>query len=247
MWSGGREGSLYQLDQQPMVPSGIHEGDEMTPAPRPRVVVDEPDAPLFEIVEGGFEVRDLVRDVVEALAAPGQEPADDGVGPRRAEQLEEGVSERQHHLVDALIVHAFSMHGLDPPDVAVMGDGRVEVVNRQRDVFDPFEHGSRHPSRVALVPGSSVHVSISNARRGNVAGNEVEGGVVKVIELVGSSPSSFSDAVRNAVRVAGETIRNIRGVEVLQSNATVGDNGEIENYKVNVKIAFLIVRGGKVG
>ncbi len=80
-----------------------------------------------------------------------------------------------------------------------------------------------------------------------MAGNEVEGGVVKVIELVGSSPSSFSDAVRNAVRLAGETIRNIRGVEVLQSNATVGDNGEIDNYKVNVKIAFLIDRGGKVG
>jgi flavin-binding protein dodecin len=79
-----------------------------------------------------------------------------------------------------------------------------------------------------------------------VAGNEVEGGVVKVIELVGSSPNSFSDAVRNAVRIAGQTIRNIRGIEVLQSSATVGDNGEIDNYKVNVKIAFLIDRGSNV-
>jgi dodecin len=89
-------------------------------------------------------------------------------------------------------------------------------------------------------------VSSNNPREANVAGNEVEGGVVKVIELVGSSPNSFSDAVRNAVRIAQETIRNIRGVEVLQSNATVGDNGEIDNYKVNVKIAFLIDRGGTV-
>jgi flavin-binding protein dodecin len=79
-----------------------------------------------------------------------------------------------------------------------------------------------------------------------MAGNEVEGGVVKVIELVGSSPNSFSDAVRNAVRIAGQTIRNIRGVEVLQSSATVGGNGEIDNYKVNVKIAFLIDRGANV-
>jgi dodecin len=79
-----------------------------------------------------------------------------------------------------------------------------------------------------------------------VAGNEVEGGVVKVIELVGSSPNSFSDAVRNAVRIAGQTIRNIQGIEVLQSSATVGGNNEIDNYKVNVKIAFLIDRGNNV-
>jgi flavin-binding protein dodecin len=69
--------------------------------------------------------------------------------------------------------------------------------------------------------------------------NEVAGGVVKVIELVGSSPSSFSDAVRNAVATASQTIRQIIGVDVLSSNATV-ENGEISLYKVQVKIAFLI-------
>ena len=74
---------------------------------------------------------------------------------------------------------------------------------------------------------------------------EQPGGVVKVLELVGSSPNSFSDAVRNAVKRASETIRNIQGVEVLQSNATVGDNGDITNYKVNVKIAFLLEGGAE--
>ena len=73
---------------------------------------------------------------------------------------------------------------------------------------------------------------------------DVPGGVVKVIELVGSSPQSFSDAVRNAVKTASETVRNIQGVEVVSSNADVGDNGELTLYKVNVKIAFLIERGG---
>jgi flavin-binding protein dodecin len=72
---------------------------------------------------------------------------------------------------------------------------------------------------------------------------DVPGGVVKVIELVGSSPNSFSDAVRNAVKTASETIRNIRGVEVLTSSADVGENGELSLYKVNCKIAFLIERG----
>ncbi|HEX8099948.1 MAG TPA: dodecin family protein [Actinomycetota bacterium] len=67
-------------------------------------------------------------------------------------------------------------------------------------------------------------------------------GVVSVIELVGSSSKSFSDAVRNAVGIAAQTIRNITGVEVLSSSADVGDNGELSLYKVNCKIAFLLER-----
>ena len=53
---------------------------------------------------------------------------------------------------------------------------------------------------------------------------DVPGAVVKVIELVGSSPKSFSEAVRNAVRTASQTIRNIRGVDVINSSADVGDD-----------------------
>lgn len=66
------------------------------------------------------------------------------------------------------------------------------------------------------------------------------GTVVKVIELVGNSPNSFSDAVRNAVKTASRTIRNISGVDVISSSAEVGADGELTNYKVNVKIAFVI-------
>lgn len=73
---------------------------------------------------------------------------------------------------------------------------------------------------------------------------EVQGGVVKVIELVGSSPNSFSDAVRNAVKTASQTIRNIRGVEVLTSNAEVDDQGNLKNYRVDCKIAFMIESNG---
>ena len=69
------------------------------------------------------------------------------------------------------------------------------------------------------------------------------GAIIKVVELVGSSPNSFSEAVRNAVKRASQTLRNIRGVEVIYSNADVGDNGELTTYKVNVKIAFVLEGG----
>jgi flavin-binding protein dodecin len=70
--------------------------------------------------------------------------------------------------------------------------------------------------------------------------DQVPGGVVRVIELVGSSPNSFSDAVRNAVRLASQSLPNIRGVEVLSSNADVDDAGNLTLYKVQCKIAFLV-------
>ncbi len=69
--------------------------------------------------------------------------------------------------------------------------------------------------------------------------HDVPGAVVKVIEVVGSSPNSFSDAVRNAVKTASQTVRNITGVEVLSSSASVED-GQLSNYRVHCKIAFVI-------
>ena len=65
--------------------------------------------------------------------------------------------------------------------------------------------------------------------------------VIKIIELVGVSDKSFSDAVRSAVTEASKSVRGITGVDVIQSSAKVSD-GNITEYHVNVKIAFTIER-----
>lgn len=70
-------------------------------------------------------------------------------------------------------------------------------------------------------------------------------GVVKVIELVGSSPNSFSEAVKSAVKTASHSIRNIQGVEVISSTADVGADGELTLYKVHCKVAFVIEGSGQ--
>jgi dodecin len=72
--------------------------------------------------------------------------------------------------------------------------------------------------------------------------DHVPGAVVRITEVVGSSPNSFSEAVRNAVRAAAETVRGIRGVEVVNSNADVDENGDLSPHKVNCKIAFVVER-----
>ena len=65
--------------------------------------------------------------------------------------------------------------------------------------------------------------------------------VAKVIQLVGSSEKSFSDAVRVAVSQAAESVRGITGVDVVSSQASVSD-GNITEYRVTVNIAFAIER-----
>ena len=76
------------------------------------------------------------------------------------------------------------------------------------------------------------------------ANQDIPNAVIKVTELVGSSTESFSDAVRNAVRIASQSIRGIQGVDVLSSQADVDENGNLSLYKVNVKIAFVVERAG---
>jgi flavin-binding protein dodecin len=61
---------------------------------------------------------------------------------------------------------------------------------------------------------------------------------VKVIELVGVSNKSWSDAAQQAVTHAAKTIRHITGVDVIHSTGIVRD-GKIAEYHVNVKVAFV--------
>ncbi len=63
------------------------------------------------------------------------------------------------------------------------------------------------------------------------------GQVAKVIELVGESTDSWQDAVQQAVAEASRTIHGINGVEVTNWTANV-HNGQVQSYKVDVKVAF---------
>ena len=64
---------------------------------------------------------------------------------------------------------------------------------------------------------------------------------VRVIELVGVSDKSWSDAAQQAVERASETIRHVTGVDVLHSTGVVR-GGRIVEYHVNLKVAFVVDR-----
>lgn len=61
----------------------------------------------------------------------------------------------------------------------------------------------------------------------------------KIIELVGSSPEGWQQAVESAVAQASQTLEGISGVEVTNMTASV-ENGRITLYKATVKVAFRI-------
>ena len=65
--------------------------------------------------------------------------------------------------------------------------------------------------------------------------------VVKIVELIGSSPNSWEEAAGNALKEAAKTIRKIKGVDVKRFTAKVEKNKIVE-YRAVVKIAFIVER-----
>ena len=61
--------------------------------------------------------------------------------------------------------------------------------------------------------------------------------IVKVIEVLAQSETSWEDAAKNALEEARKTLRNIRSIYVKDFEAKV-ENGEITEFRINAKIAF---------
>ena len=68
--------------------------------------------------------------------------------------------------------------------------------------------------------------------------------VYKVIELVGSSSSSFEKAVGAAVKQAAASLRDLRIAEVSDLDVHIVD-GKIVAYRAKVKVSFKYTPGGE--
>ena len=61
--------------------------------------------------------------------------------------------------------------------------------------------------------------------------------VLKVIEVLSNSEKSWEDATKKAVKQASKSVKNIKSVFV-QSQSAVVDEGEVTEFRVNLKITF---------
>lgn len=61
--------------------------------------------------------------------------------------------------------------------------------------------------------------------------------VYKVIELVGTSEKSWEAAAQNAIKAAGESLRDLRIAEIGKLDMKVED-GKVTAYRARVKLSF---------
>lgn len=61
--------------------------------------------------------------------------------------------------------------------------------------------------------------------------------VYKLVEIVGTSPDSMADAVRNGIERASATLKNVDWFEVGEIRGNVVD-GKVSQFQVVVKVGF---------
>lgn len=63
--------------------------------------------------------------------------------------------------------------------------------------------------------------------------------VAKIIEISAESPESFEEAIREGVRRASKTVKNIKSVWVQDQLAEVRDD-KVASFRVHLKVTFLL-------
>jgi flavin-binding protein dodecin len=64
-----------------------------------------------------------------------------------------------------------------------------------------------------------------------------ENKIYKLVEIVGTSDKSLSDAIDSGVARASKTVRNIDWFEVTELRGRV-DKGRVSQYQVKIKVGF---------
>ena len=63
--------------------------------------------------------------------------------------------------------------------------------------------------------------------------------VARVTEIISSSKNSFEDAVEKGIARAVKTLKNVEGAWV-KGQKIVLKNGKISEYRVNLKVTFIL-------
>ena len=70
--------------------------------------------------------------------------------------------------------------------------------------------------------------------------------VAKVIEISSTSQQSFEDAIKRGVQGATSSLRGVQSAWVKEQSVSV-ENGQINGYRVNLMITFIMDDGDDLG
>ncbi len=62
--------------------------------------------------------------------------------------------------------------------------------------------------------------------------------IYRITEVVGSSPDSVQQAIRNGIARVSATVRNVEWFEATEIRGHVGANGEVDAFQVTLKVGF---------
>lgn len=63
--------------------------------------------------------------------------------------------------------------------------------------------------------------------------------VARVTEIIAGSKKSFDDALKEGVKRANKTLKNVKGAWI-QDQQVIISKGKIEEYRVTLKVTFVL-------
>lgn len=61
--------------------------------------------------------------------------------------------------------------------------------------------------------------------------------IYKVIDVIGTSPTSWEEAAKNAIETASKSLKNLRIAEIIKLDLRVED-GKVSAYRARVNLSF---------
>lgn len=67
----------------------------------------------------------------------------------------------------------------------------------------------------------------------------MSGSVYKVVELIGTSPTSWEDAAKTAVEQAAQSLHDLRVAEIEEMDMRL-ENGKVVEYRAKILVSFKV-------
>jgi dodecin len=96
---------------------------------------------------------------------------------------------------------------------------------------------SRRPTVDYRQRGRSIHPAVRPFDEETIMASASTEGVYRVIDVVGSSDTSWEDAARHAVETASKSLRDLRIAEVTKLDVKI-ENGKVLAYRTRLQLSF---------
>lgn len=63
------------------------------------------------------------------------------------------------------------------------------------------------------------------------------GSTYKIIELIGTSPTSWEDAATTAINTASKSLKDLRIAEITKLDLTI-DDGKVTGFRARINVSF---------